>query len=124
MTKMKNYKFGKMIFKAYCKPAGKGFEVGMTHQGKPVFVGNFIHRAEAMKWWGLMNTYAHKFCRSHEFVPTASPTWYNKYFGNLLYKNYYLYLDKQFSKYQKTYSAKTFQFAKQYKKIENRFHAA
>lgn len=124
MTKMKNFKFGKMTFKAYCKPAGNGFEVGFTYLGKPVFVGNFIHRNEATKWWALMNTSAQNFCRNHEFVPTASPTWYSKYLGHMLYKNYYLFLDKQFSKYQKTYSAKTFQFAKQYKKIENRFYAA
>ena len=123
-TKMKNYTFGKMTFKAYCKPAGKGFECGITFQGKPVFVGNFIHKSEATKWWGLMSTYCAKFVNTHEFVPTAGYNWYCKYFANTLYKNYYMFLDKEFTKYQKTYSKNTVHFAKHYKKMEARFYAA
>lgn len=124
MTKTKNYKFGKMTFKSYFKTVGNGFEVGLTFHGKPFFVGNFIHQAEATKWWNMMGTYCKKFFASHTYMPTASETWYCKYFGHFMYKNYYSFLDKEFTKYQKTYTKKTLQFSKHYKKFENLYHAA
>lgn len=124
MTKYKTHKFGKMTFKPYFKTVGNGWEVGMTYLGKPFFVGNFIHAGEAKKWWRMMNTYCVQFYKKHEYVPTASDVWYCKYFGNYLYKNYYQYLDKEFAKYQKSYSKKNVQYFKNYKKFENKFYAA
>jgi len=54
--KTNNYKFGKHTCKTYFRPAATGFEVGFCFgPGKPIFVGNFISRAEANKWWATLN---------------------------------------------------------------------
>jgi len=103
MTHSKHYKFGPYMLKCYFKPVGNGFEVGMTHAGRTYFVGNFVHQAEAKKWWGMMNssitTFGKKYWMSNE---TPFP-WYCHFLTTHMYKAYYSYLDKLFSKYNKTY---------------------
>lgn len=122
MTKNKTYKFGDLTFKAYCKPAGHGWEVGFTYCGKPVFVGNFVHSHEAKQWWSKMCHHMTYFCKHHDYVPTASPTWYCKYFGNYMYKAYYTWLDKCFTKYTRTYTNATKNDYKKYKHFEKNYH--
>jgi len=119
--KFKNYKFGQMTFKSYFKAAGQGYEVGVTYQGKNVFVGNFVHLTEARQWWTLMHKHMRSFVAQHEFVPTASTGWYLKFLGNFLYKPYYGWLDKTFAKYQKSYSKDFFRDNRKYKMLEKNY---
>ncbi|MFN7903611.1 MAG: hypothetical protein ACK5P5_00355 [Pseudobdellovibrionaceae bacterium] len=75
----------------------------MTHAGRTYFVGNFLHKAEAKKWWGMMNssitTFGKKYWMSNE---TPFP-WYCNFLTTHMYKAYCSYLDKLFSEYNKTY---------------------
>ena len=121
MIKNKNYKFGQLTFKSYCKNVGQGFEVGVTCQGKHVFIGNFVHDVEAQQWWKIMHTHLQSFCKHHDFVPTASVSWYCKYLGACLYKPYYGWLDKTFAKYTRTYTIQANKNYKQYKNFEKSY---
>jgi hypothetical protein len=122
MTKFKTYKFGTMTFKQYFKPVGHGFEVGFIYGGKPVFVGNFIHAKEANQWWTKMSSELKFFFNKHEFVPTASTVWYNKYISNYLYKSYYAWLDKCFDKYNRSFTKATGADFKRYQAFEKNYY--
>jgi hypothetical protein len=97
----KTYKCGPFACKAYKKAVGKGFEVGFTMAGHPVFVGNFIHAKEANAWWAKMNMEIRKFGKKYHIGAKAPLNWYAKFMSNFLYKTYYTYLDTQFSKYHR-----------------------
>lgn len=118
-----SYKFGPMHFKTYFKSVGHGYEVGVTHSGKTVFVGNFVHMHEAKQWFKVMQGHLNTFCKSHDFVPTASESWYCKFLGAYLYKPYYAWLDKAFAKHTKTYTKEYFKGVKQYKGFEKAYWA-
>ena len=51
----KNWKNGTLRCRSYSKNVGAGWEVGVICGGKLIFVGNFIHRAEASRWFGILN---------------------------------------------------------------------
>ena len=94
------YTYGKYSCKAYKKVCGKGYEVGFTLGGNQIFVGNFIHAKEASAWWTMMNKEMHNFSRKYAAAPNAPVTWTCKFMSNYMYKCYYAYLDREFSKYQ------------------------
>ncbi len=98
------YKFGTHKCHAYWKTAGHGYEVAFYFGDKCVFMGNFVHRAEAAKWWTKMNKELKTFGKRYGVGPNASYTWYAKFCSNHLYKCYYGFLDTQFAKYQRTYT--------------------
>jgi hypothetical protein len=100
----KTYKYGKHYCKAYKKPCGKGFEVGMTYAGQPCFVGNFIHAREATAWWTKMNYELKKFGRKYTVTQMAPATWTRRFLSNYMYKCYYTYLDREFTKYQRGFT--------------------
>lgn len=122
MTKFKNYKFGNMNFKQYWKPVGHGYEVGFMYGNKTVFVGNFIHINEANQWFTKMGQVLRAFFSKHEYMHTASTTWYTKYIGNYLYKSYYEWLDKCFTKHNRTYTRATSADFKRYQTMERNFY--
>lgn len=103
--KTKIYKFGAKKYKAYMKPAGKGYEVGFMAGSKSLFVGNFIHNTEAQAWYKIMNTEFYKFSKKYGYsgeMKSAYP-FFHKFVSNSLYKHYYDYLDKCFGKYTKSF---------------------
>lgn len=113
---MKNtsYKFGKYSCNAYMKPAGQGWEVGFKFGPTTVFVGNFIHQKEATKWWGSMNKEMKSFTTRFGIGATGSVTWYTKSMSHHLYKTYYTFLDREFTKYHRTFDKACKQDAKTY----------
>ncbi|MGE4132526.1 MAG: hypothetical protein AB7F86_12860 [Bdellovibrionales bacterium] len=98
------YKYGKHTCKAYKKTVGKGWEVGFTFGSTQIFVGNFIHTKEANAWWTMMNTEVKKFGRRYALPKNASATFFSKFLSNYIYKAYYTFLDRQFTKYNRTYT--------------------
>ncbi len=98
------YKYGKHTCKAYKKSAGKGWEVGFTFGGTQIFVGNFIHAKEANAWWTKMNMEVRKFSKRYALPKGASATFFCRFLGNHIYKAYYGFLDKEFTKYARTYT--------------------
>ena len=105
--KSKLYKRGPAKYKAYMKPAGKGYEVGFMWGTKTLFVGNFVNKPEAAAWYTLMNREYDRFSRKYTQTPPKGGTgfaFYNKFIANTLYKHYYDYLDKCFGKHTRTYN--------------------
>lgn len=94
MTKYKAYKCGKHSFKSYFKAAGKGYEVGFTHGGRNYFVSNFVHKAEATKWWTMFNKEIASFGRKHWVNHEIPFVWYCNFLSKHLYSVYYAWLDK------------------------------
>ncbi|MGE0633669.1 MAG: hypothetical protein AB7O96_14745 [Pseudobdellovibrionaceae bacterium] len=118
MTKTRVYKYYGYTFKTYCKPVGHGYEVGCLFEGKPLFVGNFVHRPEMNQWWSFFNTEVKKFFNRHEF-PFKGPTqWMTKFFTNHMYSCYYAWLDKKFTKYTREYTTACKMNEKQYRKMQ------
>lgn len=101
--KTKIYDYHDWTFKAYYKPCGNGYEVGVYCGTKPVFVGNFINKTEATRWYNLMNRNMKTFFKKYNYPTMPSKTWYCQFFANNMYTVYYKFLDKVFAKYNKTY---------------------
>ena len=121
---MKNttYWFGDMKCYAYMKKYGQGYEVGFHFGKQQIFVGNFIHKSEATKWWSHMSKEVKTFTTRFHVAEEVSYTWYAKFFGNTLYKSYYAWLDKQFAKYNKSFAKAYNMDAKKYKHMKANFH--
>lgn len=100
----KAYKCGPFNCKAYKKAVGKGYEVGFTMAGHPVFVGNFIHAKEANAWWAKMNLEVRKFGKKYHLGAKTPLNWFAKFMSNYMYKAYYAHLDTQFTKYNRGFA--------------------
>jgi len=116
--KTKNYKFGHTYLKCHFKTAGLGYEVSVTFAKKTIFVGNFIHKAEATRWWGLMNREIFAFTKTYFLNQKVSKTFYTNFFSNTLYKTYYTFLDKMFVNYNKTYARAVVRDTKKYRSMK------
>src|SRR5437868_14531711 len=103
VTKTKTYKYGPNTFKSYMKPVGNGWEVGFTYQNRTHFVGNFVHKTEATKWWGLFNKEIVGFAKKFAWPKDMPFAWYCNFMSNHLYTTYYTWLDKVFNKHQVTF---------------------
>lgn len=99
----KTFKSYKWTFKSYFKAAGKGWEVGILAGEQTLFMGNFVHKEEAIHWWNTMNKYASKFFKKYHHDVTPSKEWYFKFFSNHIYSEYYRFLDKVFAKHTRSY---------------------
>lgn len=121
---MKNYyyQYGSYKCHAYYKEAGHGWEVGFYFGEKQIFVGNFIHKKEATKWWAYMNREVKYFAKNYVYSDQASYTWYAKFFSTHLYRTYYSFLDQEFKKYQKTYDYAWKQDTKKYSTLKRKMN--
>lgn len=117
----KYYKYGKYTCYSYSKPAGHGFEVGFYFGKNQVFVGNFIHKHEATKWFAKLNKEVKTFTHRYKVGPEASFAWYTKFFSNHLYKGYYAWLDTEFNKYQKSFDKACRQDVRKYNTYKTRW---
>jgi hypothetical protein len=102
--KSTTYRFGGASFKAQFRTVGQGWEVCVNYGKKNVFVGNFIHKAEATKWWNTMNREMRAFTNTYWIANKSATNWYATFVSNHLYKCYYRFLDKLFVKYNRTYT--------------------
>ncbi|MCB0350616.1 MAG: hypothetical protein KDD38_05495 [Bdellovibrionales bacterium] len=118
--KTKMYKAGPNKYKAYLKAAGNGYEVGFMWGKKSLFMGNFVHKAEAQEWYSKMNQeYAHLSKKLwHDPKANVATAFYNKFISNSFYKHYYDYLDKCFGKYTKSYHREYTKDLRAYNKIK------
>lgn len=123
---MKNtyYKFGKYNCHAYIKSVGHGYEVGFKFGATSVFVGNFIHQKEATKWWNCMNKEMKTFTARYNVGTPASVAWYTKSFSNHLYKTYYTFLDREFTKYHREFDKACKQDVKTYNLHKSKWQQA
>jgi hypothetical protein len=119
--KTKTYRYGKAAFKAYHRNVGQGFEVGLYFNRKPIFVGNFIHKKEALRWWGQMNREIKSFTKKYWITTNTNFDWYKKFFSNHLYKSYYTHLDKAFTKYTTTFQKAVTRDVKKYNQLKKNF---
>ncbi|WP_413290998.1 hypothetical protein [Bdellovibrio sp. HCB337] len=118
MTKTKSYKYGPYTFKSYCKPVGQGWEVGFTYQNRNYFVGNFVHKTEATKWWTLFNKEIVGFSKKFTMSADMPVTWYCNFLSNHLYTTYYTWLDKVFNKHETTFKKAYTKDFKRYMKMK------
>lgn len=100
----RTHKFGKYTAKAYKKTVGKGWEIGLSFAGKTIFTGNFIHAKEANAWWAMMNSETTRFFRRYAIPTGASTTFFCRFMTNYMYKMYYAFLNRQFTKYNRGYA--------------------
>ncbi|MGE4108142.1 MAG: hypothetical protein AB7F66_13080 [Bacteriovoracia bacterium] len=117
LMKTKIYRNGKLVCKAYQKPAGMGWEVGFTFDGKNIFVGNFIHSSEANTWYRLMNHEVRGFSRRYKVGRTFPKSWFGNFLATHLYKTYYNYLDRVFTKYQRGFTTDFSRNVRRYQKL-------
>lgn len=102
--KTRNYRNGKFTARAYCKNAGYGWEVGFTVKGRPIFIGNFVHIAEANQWWNTMNREIRTFCKKYRVTPTFPRSSYLRFLSSHLHAKYYQFLDRVFATHTRTYN--------------------
>ena len=98
------YCFGDLKCNAYMKECGQGFEVGFYFGKNQIFMGNFIHKTEAVKWYSELTQEVKTFTSHYHVGEEVSYTWYAKFFSNHLYRAYYTFLDQEFAKYHKSFA--------------------
>jgi hypothetical protein len=106
---------------SYCCAEGEGWEVGFHFQGKPLFVGNFVHKTEATQWYRYMNTEITKFSRQYTFGPGFPMSFFKKFIGNHLYSRYYSFLDKVFAKHKSHFKKAVTSDLRKYSTMKDRW---
>ena len=122
MTKNKSYRYGNYTFRAYFKPVGHGYEVGLICKGRSLFVGNFIHKREATSWWMQFNREIRHFATNYVCSKKTPHTWYFNFLSNHLYTCYYRFLDKMFGKYNRDFKRAFQKDVHVYKRMKKRWH--
>lgn len=120
--KKKQFRHGTTLFgHSYLKSSGHGWEAGLHIKGQKIFVGNFIHAKEANAWFRQMNQEVTAFGKRFPVGEKYPTQWFAKFVGHNLYKKYYAFLDKQFSKYNREYTKAVNQDIRKYKKLKNKW---
>lgn len=117
-AKHKMYKHGKDSFKAYCKTAGQGYEVGVKHGSKQLFVSNFIHKTEANQWYQKMNKEMQAFGKRYWVGPNHPRQWYSKFLCNHLYSYYYKFVGKCLNAHNRSFTSAFNKDVKKYRKLK------
>src|SRR6185503_681837 len=73
---------------------GNGWEAGFIFAGEPIFIGNFIHRPEAVRWFALMNREIRLISKRFAVGGNLPLTWARNLIKNQLYKTYYVFIDR------------------------------
>src|SRR5579884_1146152 len=118
IMKTAHYRLGDFTCKAFCRSVGHGYEVGVTFDKKTIFVGNFIHRAEATQWWSIMSKEMHHFTKKYGVTNKSAKSWYGTFISNHLYKNYYKFLDRLFYKYNQVYTKAVTKDVRKFNRIQ------
>ncbi len=121
--KTKVYRNKGVTGRATLKPCGNGFECAFTLNGNPVFVGNFIHAKEANLWWSLLNREIRMFSRKYSVGRTFPMSWYKHFISNHLYKTYYGFLDRLFTRYNRNFERAVTKDVRKYQRIRKQWHA-
>ena len=121
--KTKTYRSKGVSGKTYLKPCGNGFEVGFMVNGNAVFVGNFIHTKEANLWWSLLNREIRQFSRKYSVGRTFPLSWYKHFISNHLYKTYYSFLDRIFTRYNRDFERAVSKDVRKYQQIKKKWHS-
>lgn len=120
--KTKTYRWGTIPCRSYFKPAANGFEVGFIFDKKPCFVGNFVRREEAQKWFTQMNKELAHFGRKYWVGPTVPKVWYCKFITNHLYKTYYTFVDRLCTHHNRKYARAVTQDMRRYRQLKRTSH--
>jgi hypothetical protein len=124
MTKSKTYRYGKTVCKAHFKTAGLGWEVSFYFDGKPLFVGNFVHQKEATAWYTVMNKELNQFSRRYTIGYKFPIAWFSHFLKNHLYTEYYGFLDKVFVSHQRDYGKALKKDYRQFKATKKNYTTA
>jgi hypothetical protein len=92
--KTKVYRNKNLVCRTYLKPVGQGWECGFVFGGTPIFLGNFIHKPEAIRWYALMNREIRTISKRFAVGRELPLTWCKHLIRNHLYKTYYLFVDR------------------------------
>lgn len=121
----KEYKFAQNeYFFCYFRTFGQNYEVGIMHEGKTFFFGNFINKAEAMLWYKELNKEMRYFLKHYTYFPNMKMSWYMNFARNYFYTAYYRFLDRAFTKYTRNFKKAYTTDIKMYKKYESKYDYA
>jgi len=120
--KTKTYRHSRVACKSYIKNVGFGWEVGFIFGSRPIFVGNFINAREAKQWYALMNREIRTFARRYTVGRTCPTAWFTHFFGSHLYRTYYNFLDRVFTKHHRTYAKAVNRDLRRYRQLSKRWY--
>jgi len=120
--KTKTYRYGKVTCKATLKTVGNGWESCFYFDGKPLFVGNFIHAKEATAWWSFMNREITWFAKKYTVGYKFPISWVTHFLKSHLYKEYYTFLEKIFVGYHREYRKAFQKDFRQFKTKKKHYH--
>lgn len=120
--KTKTYRSGTTTFRAYHKTVGNGFEVGFVTGTKTIFVGNFIHSAEATRWYTTMNAEIRTFCNRYTVGPTCPKSWFTNFMSDNLYSKYYTFINRALTVHNRKYTTAVNRDIKKYNQLKRNWY--
>jgi len=115
--KTKVYRNKNLVCRTYLKPVGSGWEAGFIFGGQPIFIGNFIHRPEAIRWFALMNREIRLISKRFAVGGHLPVAWARHLIKNHLYKTYYHFVDRLVVRHRGDFTRAVVRDLRQYKKI-------
>lgn len=118
--KTKVYRNKNLVCRTYLKSVGNGWECGFIFGGTPIFVGNFIHRPEAVRWFALMNREIRLISKKYAVGKDLPITWCRHLIKNHLYKTYYVFLDRLFVRHRSIANRAVVRDLRQFRQLRKR----